>query len=259
MDATAAGAKLVLGNRFFERDPGKAASALARLGAYIARMAALDRFARIVIAVNVAQDRSGAVDYLRQLNLPQVLALEVQPWGRFMPALDAVLRVACEEGAQGLLFASTEVWLDAAAVDCLRAQVDATTLVAGLCLEGHDFAPGRHACTGSRSPWNTAALWRIPNGLDRIGFPALGEAWFSPDAEQAGMEEVGAIAVLQSLYGDCDARLVAMAPGHYGWDTAASSQPRQVAAKIASKNARAAAQCLHAQVAPGRVLHLRCP
>jgi hypothetical protein len=248
--------KLYLGGRFFERDAAQAAAARDKLQAFIARMSALNCFEQIIIAVNVEEDRSDAVGFIRSLGLPQVRALPVQPWGRFVPALDAILHVACKEQAQGLLFASTEVRLDAQAVACLQSQVDSQTLVAGLRFAGHDFAPGEHACTGSRCPWNTAALWRVPNGLDRIGFPAPGEALFSPDGELAGMEEVGAIAVLQKLYDDCGAKLISMADGHYGWDTAASSRPDEVAAKIASKNARAAAQCAHAGLAPGRVQHL---
>jgi len=248
--------KLYLGGRFFERDASQAAAARDKLQAFIARMSALGCFEQIIIAVNVEDDRSDAVAFIRSLGLPHVRALPVQPWGRFVPALDAILYIACKERAQGLLFASTEVWLDAQAVACLQSQVDGQTLVAGLRFEGHDFAEGEHECIGSRCPWNTAALWRVPSGLDRIGFPSPGEALFSPDDKQAGMEEVGAIAVLQKLYHDCGAKLIAMPDGHYGWDTAASSRPDQVAAKIASKNARAAAQCAHAGLKPGRVRHL---
>jgi len=136
--------------------------------------------------------------------------------------------------------------------------------VVGAALEGHQFREGAQPLTGSTSPWNTCALWSVAK-LGRTGFLAVSDG-LPCDASVAGIEEVAAIAVAQSLLRaprrgllpawlwrrrststDADgmrAKLVDLGREHVTWDVAWEDPARQAwhAKKMESKAQRAAAQ-----------------
>jgi hypothetical protein len=170
-----------------------------------------------------------------------------------MPALHALLMDASCAGFQKLLCTSVEVNIDAVALAVLDAEVGASSLVAGLRMPGHQFEPGEHTCDGLHSPWNTAALWRVKDGLDRIGFASSGEALFDPGGNTAGVEEVSTIAIYQKLYEDCGAVLINSSG--VTWNTDLSSQPSSFDQKLNTKSSRAAFQLEFAHLTPGKVWH----
>lgn len=239
--------------RFFENDATIAATRLMQLTKFVDAMLALG-VGGIGIAVHSDLDRSDAVRFVNARYPRQVQAFRVTPWGKFVPALAALLQQACEKGFVKLLCASVEVELNEFAMAALFEAVNEDTLVAGFRLQGHVFEPGEHACDGSRSPWNTAALWRVRNGLDRIGFASTGEALFETHGSNAGVEEVSTIALYQKLYADCGA--VLLDTDGVNWQTSLSSKPETVTDKLQSKLSRPAAQLAHAKLEPGRVKHL---
>jgi hypothetical protein len=170
--------------------------------------------------------------------------LPVTPWGRFVPALNAIVARCADEGMGCVLVASAEVWIDRAAADALRSELfdgdgedGAETLVVGAVLRGHDYRAGGRGggavevgLTGRTAPWNTCALWDVPK-LALTGFHLVSEG-LHPDDESnsgdgggdggwcAGIEEVATIAVLQRVLSPRRARakLVAL-PGTVSWAT----------------------------------------
>lgn len=243
---------IYVATRFFEKDPAKAPLRLAQLQAFVNRMLALE-VGGVGIAINTAIDRSDAMSHIAALGRANVTAFAVTPWGRFVPALQALLQAASVAGFPKILCISVEVEIDADALAALDREVHTTALVAGLRMPGHLFQPGEHACDGPRSPWNTAALWRVRDGLDRIGFASAGEALFDPSGKSAGIEEVSTIALYQKMYGDCGATL--LDASHVAWNTDRASQPDALEEKLRSKQSRAARQLASAQLLPGRVQH----
>ena len=247
---------IYVATRFFEGDAALAPTRLAQLTRFIDAMLALG-VGGIGIAINSDVDRSSAVEFISARYAQQVRAFPVTPWGKFVPSLAALLQQGCAEGCGKLLCASVEVELSEPAVAALANALNDDTLVAGLRLPGHSFEPGEHACDGHRSPWNTAALWRVHNGLDRLGFASTGEALFDSTGRNAGVEEVSTIALYQQLYTDCGA--VLLDENGIDWKTSLSSKPEAVQEKLRSKISRPAAQLAHAHLEPGRVLHIVCP
>lgn len=126
-------------------------------------------------------------------------------------------------------------------------------LVVGAALEGHQFKAGRQLLNGCTSPWNTCALWSVPK-LSLTGFLAVSDG-LPEDRGVAGIEEVAAIAVAQSLRapssllswgagsGGMRAKLVSLR-GHVAWNVAWDDPARQAwhAKKMESKVRRAEAQ-----------------
>lgn len=248
--------KIVVGNRFFEMNPDNGEKARAKLSSFIDNMFATGRVEKVVIAVNVAADKSGAMEFIGGMNDPNVVAIEVTPWGKFVPALSALLEYACMSGADGIFYASTELRIEQSALDALIVQVDDQTLVAGLRLEGHAFDPGQNECNGNTCPWNTAALWRVKDGLDRLGYPSIGEALFDPTRKNAGVEEVNAVNLYQKIYTDCGAKLI-QASGT-DWNTAQSNGGDAATFdwKMSKKYPRPEAQRAHAMLQAGKVMHI---
>jgi len=243
---------IYVATRFWQEDPARSAARLGQLCKFIDAMLALG-VGGIGVAVNVDKDCSGAIDHIATRYGKKVDVFAVTPWGKFVPALEALLRRASAAGFEKLLCASAEVEMDALTLAALDSEVNETILVAGLRMHGHQFESGEHACDGEHSPWNTAALWRIKNGLDRIGFASSGEALADPTGENAGVEEVSTIAIYQKLYGDCGAVLIQAAGTT--WNIELSSKTDTLNKKLSTKNSRPAWQLKHALLEPGRVLH----
>ena len=152
--------------------------------------------------------------------------LPIFQWGKFTPALNALLSRAKDVEAEGIVYASAEARFTRSALDALTCEVfppvpdgeedgeeedGETTLVAGACFEGHDAfddasggrasgpTPVRTPLSGLTTPWNTLAMWRV-GLLGLVGFPPIAEG--VPGAGiQGGVEEVSVVAMLQTLCG----------------------------------------------------------
>lgn len=166
---------------------------------------------------------------------------------RFVPALNAALAYALEHDFSHILFLSLETELEAPAFRRLARHFDADEdLVVGAALQGHTFKAGLQRLDGCSSPWNTCALWSVPK-LSLTGFLPASDG-LPGDPGAAGIEEVAAIAVAQSLReaaggGGMRAKLVDLR-GHVTWNVAWDDPARQAwhAKKMESKARRAAAQ-----------------
>jgi len=107
---------------------------------------------------------------------PALQVIPVTPWGKFVPALNALIRYASVEcKAQLILFVSAETEASASSVSMLVNEVDSSTLVAGAVLPGHDYHRGEKVpLNGRNTPWNTLAVWNLPN-LALNGFPMVSD------------------------------------------------------------------------------------
>ena len=124
-----------------------------------------------------------------------VEVVPVAPWGKFVPALNAL--VSRSVGYDFILFASVEVKLSSKA---MKGLLDVMVrfpeaLVAGAALPGHDFQKGSEVpVSGMTAPWNTLALWRMSH-LGLMGFPLVAEGLYA----DGGVEEVSAIEALRRV------------------------------------------------------------
>jgi UDP-glucuronate 4-epimerase len=208
--------------------------------------------------------------------------LPIFQWGKFTPALNALLSRAKDIEAEGIVYASAEARFTRSALDALTDEVfpvqdgeeeeRETTLVAGACFEGHhafDDASGGRASgstpvrlplSGLTTPWNTLAMWRV-GLLGLVGFPPIAEG-VPGTGVQGGVEEVSVVAMLQTLcgLGGAEAKLLRFGPddvsvftnfapkvGQEGAtdaevDPTAASRAAWHDTKMRSKTSRAAAQ-----------------
>lgn len=188
-------------------------------------------------------------------------------WGKFVPALNALVATAstASPSAALLLLQSLEIDADASAVQFLRSHFDTSRdLVVGAALPGHEFSPGPQQpleLTGTTSPWNTLALWNLRQ-LSKVGFPLVGDGLHLGDGN-AGIEEVSTIALFQRLFAstaDSNSTRATMlrVPG-IAWQVDGFEDPARrawQAAKMASKNQRAATQMQRLGIPAGRVFHV---
>ena len=155
----------------------------------------------------------------------KIHVLPVTPWGKFIPALNAIVTWCANHKCQYLLFASAEVQLTQEVMNVLISKMDIErTLVVGTVLSGHEYKQPINEgeieveLTGRTTPWNTCALWNVPK-LALTGFLVVSEG-LHPDEDQeegmssAGVEEVVAIATLQKILqpSNAQAKLVSI-PG----------------------------------------------
>lgn len=204
----------------------------------------------------------------RETDGTHVVVLPLLHWGRFVPALNALVSAAVTHfpTAQLLLLQSLEVAADAAAVEFLATRFElGKDLVVGAALPGHDFRPAEADDTGAElaldgrtTPWNTLALWDLSR-LALVGFPLLGDA-LTLDAANAGVEEVSTIALYQQLFPDASAAKLVAVPG-IEWrvaDFESDERRHWQERKMASKLQRAEAQMTHFGLAKrGTVRHFR--
>uniref|UniRef100_M4BTB3 Uncharacterized protein n=1 Tax=Hyaloperonospora arabidopsidis (strain Emoy2) TaxID=559515 RepID=M4BTB3_HYAAE len=203
--------------------------------------------------------------------LGHVKVIPMLHWGKFVPALNALIGTAAEQfpKADTLLLQSLEIDVEAASVESLRSHFDLSRdLVVGAAMPGHDFQPDPDSqpieLSGLTSPWNTLALWNLEQ-LTKVGFVLMGDALrleVDGIGSVAGIEEVATIAVYQQLYANATspttAKLVRVP--NIAWQVNTMKDPQRSAwheKKMASKQQRAAAQIAHfGGVSPGRVFHL---
>jgi hypothetical protein len=159
--------------------------------------------------------------------------LAVQPWGKFAPALNALVSWAATNSVQtigntsllhdapdgsvpAILFCSAETSVSASAISVLASHMNPDTLVCGAVLPGHDYQGSGSPQNGDETmvatelngrttPWNTLALWNVRK-LALTGFQLVSEGLHAPDLASAGVEEVVAIAVLQRVLGPDNAK-----------------------------------------------------
>mmetsp|Transcript_6046 Transcript_6046/g.18982 ORF Transcript_6046/g.18982 Transcript_6046/m.18982 type:complete len:282 (+) Transcript_6046:36-881(+) len=197
------------------------------------------------LAALAAQVRSAA---------PSAEVVPVHPWGNFVPALNALVARAAD--CDYLLFASVEAKPTPEAVATLVGVLEAheDALVCGAALAGHAFQTGDRNLTGTTTPWNTFALWRV-RPLAVVGFPLVADGLFCP--EGGGVEEVAAIECLRRVQDTAAPRaFLAKLPGGFPhWETSSFlDDPKRKAwhdRKMTSKASRAAA---HLALLNGRIL-----
>ena len=213
----------------------------------------------------------------------RIQILPVTPWGKFVPALNAIVSRVATLGAHFLLLTSAEVQLTNDALAIMKSKLDLeTTLVIGTVLPGHDYRCSKRTVaqiddvggeeeevmvelTGRTTPWNTCSLWNVSK-LSLTGFLLVSEGLHPEDdgselGSSAGVEEVCTIATLQRLLGPCNAqaKLICI-PGEEStsWDTSnfEKDAKRQEwhEKKMASKVARAKRQ-LELLGLSGTVIH----
>ena len=153
-------------------------------------------------------------EHQQEKNPKQVInihVLPVTPWGKFVPALNALILYASEESIGGgvnaadlILFVSAEVTASPVAIKALCRHVMNDyehTLVAGAAMNGHMY----HASDNERSksevelsgrtcPWNTLAVWNVRK-IKLTGFVLCSDL-----GQTAGVEECTAIALQQKLF-----------------------------------------------------------
>eukprot|EP01082_Thalassiosira_pseudonana_P013159 g12661.t1 g12661 contig6:2375981-2377059(+) len=140
----------------------------------------------------------------------QIEILPVTPWGKFVPALNAIVAWAARRNVRYLMLASAEVQLSGGVVERMKRALDLEkTLVVGAVLQGHQYhAPTESntdelqvELTGRTTPWNTLALWNLPV-LALTGFLLVSEG-LHPEEDggegSSGVEEVVTIATLQKI------------------------------------------------------------
>jgi hypothetical protein len=146
--------------------------------------------------------------------------ISVSPWYNYVAALNAILEQAARDGASLCLFISAEVTATPTDVQTLLNYMDdSDTLVAGAVLPGHDHHPGTlQSLTGTTTPWNTLAVWNVAK-MGLTGFPLVADGihWNGQHLVDAGVEEVSAIALVQSLLGSDKARAKLVPLPHVKW------------------------------------------
>lgn len=220
----------------------------------------------LVIAVQADSPRSpDAIAKLRAMaervstaGTANLEILPVQPWGKFVAPLNALVRHGVNHAYTDVLFLSQEVTVTPHAAQTLLDELDDNTLVVGARFPEHEFKPGQTLpLDGLTSPWNTLALWRLGK-LAKLGFPLIAEGGIP--GVGAGVEEVTAIAIAQRLDPDHTAAKLVDLPGGFTWDVGFRHDERRMAwhkRKMASKRSRPAAQIAALGLsASARVSHL---
>lgn len=149
----------------------------------------------VYVAVKVEEDSTDALDHFKD----DWRVFAVQPWGKFVPALNALVNRAWSDGIKQLLIAShTLPAITSEQISHMVRLMDENTLVVGARLEGHEFSRGLHQAASSlTTPWNTLALWNLKL-LRYTGFSNQGEALFDP--RQTGDEEFVTISQIQQSF-----------------------------------------------------------
>ena len=150
-------------------------------------------------------------DYVEaiQSELPEnsnIQILPVTPWGKFVPALNALILHSKNIDADLIMFVSAEVNVSGQTIKKLCSHITDDTFVAGAALPGHLYSEasggGEISLNGRTCPWNTLAVWDLKK-LSLTGFSLCSDL-----GESAGVEECVAVALLQKLFPKSKAKLV---------------------------------------------------
>ena len=169
-----------------------------------------DKITEIEQSYRQKQQADGAATTYNSIHV-----LPVTPWGKFVPALNALILYASEDvTADLILFVSAEVTASPSTISTLCNHVMEDydhTLVVGAAMNGHIYHQSSSAeaavatsssgdCTevglnGRTCPWNTLAVWNVQK-LKLTGFVLCSDLGSS-----AGVEECAAIGIQQKLFG----------------------------------------------------------
>jgi hypothetical protein len=200
-------------------------------------------------------------------NLPDKSCIQivpVTPWGKFVPALNALVLFAASDSIQAdwILFVSAEVSATPKSIqtlcDAVIDDTDDDVIVAGAAMNGHVYitpttsgentTPKVIELNGRTCPWNTLAVWNVRK-LSLTGFQLCSDL-----GDSAGVEECVAIAVLQKLFPKSQAKLIKL--DDISWEESFDDEERQKwhETKMTSKLERAARQMQRLQLS-GTVTH----
>jgi len=192
--------------------------------------------------------------------------LSVTPWGKFVPALNAIVSWSAKHKARYLLLASAEMKMTKEVMEVMKQKLDLEkTLVVGTVLQGHEYtSAGRGEeveveLTGRTTPWNTNAIWNVPK-LALTGFLLVSEGLHQGEDGRegsSGVEEVCTIATLQRILQphNAQAKLVSIPGATWEQDFENDEKRRDWhEKKMMSKFTRAKAQ-LELLGLSGRVIH----
>ena len=90
-----------------------------------------------------------------------VHVLLVQPWGRFVPALNALVDLAADSRMESILFQSVELLPAIEQLKTLLSHLDEQTLVVGAAVTGHQFSVGVHELSGTQLLFGVHAGWLL--------------------------------------------------------------------------------------------------
>ena len=177
----------------------------------------------VAIAVDCTDSRVDVADSVQEAlqsvdGAGRVQLVRVAPWGRFVPALNALVQSAAAiDEVQCVYFTSLEAQCSADEVRAMRVELSSgNVMLVGLRLAGHEWhgpdellpssssspsASGLAPLSGVTCPWNTNALWSLPQ-LRRTGFLNVSE-----DAEHGGVEEVAVVATHAALHASAGAEV----------------------------------------------------
>lgn len=209
---------------------------------------------RVFVAVNVEKDKSGALEYFKDLADPRIDAFAVQPWFKTgVPALNAIVHKAAAQEFSHIWFVSTRLVLNEAIAKRLLKECDDETLVVGAVMPGH-WLPGANlvAGDGETCPYNTCAIWEL-NFLHRTGFLPISEMPMNP--EMAGNEEIVAVTLQQQLFKN-KAKLV-LVPGITSqtdhWDDERKKRHQSL---VDTKKIRSEAQLNMLSLNQAKIIHI---
>lgn len=161
---------------------------------------------------------------------------------------------------------SAECVCEPTVVSTLVSHLSEDTMMVGLALPGHDFhhpevgqTSAEVELTGRTCPWNTCAVWSVDK-LSLSGFPLVGDG-FRQDRKAGGVEEVSAIAFLQTIHPHFKAKLVLCGEQTNIWETNFSDDPTRQSyheEKMRSKEERPRRQleAWGTLASQGRVMHI---
>ncbi|CAE6348809.1 unnamed protein product [Rhizoctonia solani] len=175
-----------------------------------------------------------------------ILPFTKATYGRFIPALNAIVAFAHDKRFEGVLFQSVEVKIDPENVKKMVGLCVGDVLVVGKAFDAHTFHKGlddgssQVYLTGRTCPWNTLAVWNL-NKLARTGFLLTSETNTPPNS--SAIEEAPTIALHQKLFPGQSRALLVRFAAEDGWGTVWADPARVEwhARKMASKDTSAAA------------------
>lgn len=226
---------------------------------------------KAIIAVD-ATPKLDNYDYVQairdQITSTSLEVLPVAPWGKFVPALNALVVRAVEFDADQIMFVSAEVSASSSSIQELSKHCnDATVLVAGAALPGHVYqhspenATSDHATplaptivelTGRTTPWNTLAVWNLSK-LKLTGFLMVSDTV----GASSGVEECVAIAASQKLFSSSQSRAKLVHLSDVSWEETFDDVERRKwhEQKMKSKVERPALQLKLMQLSGATVEH----
>lgn len=246
---------LAIATRVFDNREGSSPQKFIDLAKRSSKMAEL-----VIMAVNTAEDKSGALEALKGLGLNNLMVIAVTPWVKFVQAMNVIVDTAAHAGMKYLLSSSAEIAIDMNGIHLLMNYMVDDTLCVGARMKEHEFQANTTVeGTGTTIPWNTCCLWKLEN-FALEGFPLAGDAPFDPTRKLAGVEELTAIARMQAnpTFGKVSKAKLVEVPGIV-WHTDFSDDPArkvQHLQKLASKRERPAEQLRRLGYKPPIIEHI---